>query len=56
MPLYQFHIRDSDHFEDYEGVRLPDDRSAASPQCAALRAPALIAVQARHAFRCLWLA
>ena len=28
MPLYQFHIRDSDHFEDYEGVRLPDDQSA----------------------------
>ena len=28
MPLYQFHIRDSDHFEDHEGVNLPDDLSA----------------------------
>jgi hypothetical protein len=28
MPLYKFHIRDGEHFEDDEGVNLPDDRSA----------------------------
>ena len=28
MPLYKFHIRNGDDFEDHEGVSLPDDRSA----------------------------
>jgi len=28
MPLYQFYIRDGDHFEDDEGVDLPDDLTA----------------------------
>jgi hypothetical protein len=28
MPLYKFHIRDGDRFEDDEGVSLPDDPSA----------------------------
>jgi hypothetical protein len=28
VPVYEFHIRDGDFFEDHEGVSLPDDRSA----------------------------
>jgi hypothetical protein len=28
VPLYKFHIRDSEYFEDDEGIDLPDDRSA----------------------------
>jgi hypothetical protein len=28
VPLYKFHIRNGDDFEDHEGVSLPDDRSA----------------------------
>ena len=28
MPVYEFHIRNGDHFEDDEGISLPDDRSA----------------------------
>ena len=28
MPLYYFHLRDSDGFDDDEGVHLPDDRTA----------------------------
>ena len=28
MPLYHFSVRNSDHFDDDEGVRLPDDRTA----------------------------
>jgi hypothetical protein len=28
VPLYYFNIRDSDYFEDDEGIHLPDDRTA----------------------------
>ena len=28
MPVYEFHIRNGYHFEDDEGISLPDDRSA----------------------------
>jgi hypothetical protein len=28
MPLYHFHVRNSDYFDDDEGVYLPDDRTA----------------------------